>query len=116
MTLLTPLETAQLYWQCLETQRNFGLPWDVFKRVPPELQMISPLMRRITWRSPEPGVRLMCTMRVYCPDMAAHLLHCIGFDLLGNLQQHGYEQTNKLFNMAVLSWYENIKSLQHYGV
>lgn len=116
MNALTPLETAQLYWQCLEAQRNVGLPWEVFKRIPVELRSISPIKRRITWCSPEPGVRLMCTVRVYCPSMAGHLLERIGFNLLWNLEQYGYEQTNKLFNMAVLSWYENTKSLQYYGV
>lgn len=114
MTPLTAEETAKLYWQCLESQRNVGLPWDVFKRIPLHLQRISPLERRITWRSPEPGVHLMCTMRVYSAECAADLLAAIGFNILAELAK-GYDVAKQNFITALRLYSQHIISLNYYG-
>lgn len=114
MNSLTPTEVAELYWQCLESQRNVGLPWDVFKRIPLHLQRVSPLERRITWRSPEPGVRLMCTMRVYSAERAAALLTAIEYDILAELAK-GYDVAKQNFITALRMYSQHIISLNYYG-
>ena len=114
MNPLTADETAELYWQCLESQRNVGLSWDVFKRIPKELQRVSPLERRITWRSPEPGLRLMSTMRVYSAERAANLLTAIEFDILAELA-NGYAVAKQNFITALRLYQQHIISLNYYG-
>lgn len=114
MNPLTATETAELYWACLETQRNAGLPWDTFKRIPLHLQRISPLERRITWRSPEPGVRLMCTMRVYSAERAAALLTAIEYDILAELAK-GYDVAKQSFITTLRVYSQHIISLNYYG-
>ena len=114
MNLLTADETAELYWQCLKSQRNVGLPWDVFKRIPLHLQRISPLERRITWRSPEPGVRLMCTVRVYSAERAAALLTAIEYNILAELAK-GYDAAKQNFITALRLYSQHIISLNYYG-
>ena len=114
MTPLTATETAELYWACLETQRNAGLPWDTFKRIPIELQRISPLERRLTWRSPEPGLRLLTTMRVYSAECAAELCQAIEYSILAELS-NGYNSAKQNFITAVCKYQQNILSLNYYG-
>ena len=114
MNTLTAEETAELYWQCLESQRNVGLSWDVFKRIPLHLQRVSPLERRITWRSPEPGLRLMSTMRVYSAERAAELLAAIGYDILAELAK-GYDVAKQNFIIALRLYSQHIISLNYYG-
>jgi len=114
MKALTAEETAELYWQCLESQRNVGLPWDVFKHIPLHLQRVSPLERRITWRSPEPGLRLMSTMRVYSAERAANLLTAIEFDILAELA-NGYAVAKQNFITALRLYQQHIISLNYYG-
>lgn len=114
MTPLTATETAELYWACLETQRNAGLPWDTFKRIPIELQRISPLERRLTWRSPEPGLRLLTTMRVYSAGCAAELCRAIEYSILAELS-NGYASAKQNFITAVCKYQQNILSLNYYG-
>ena len=114
MNPLTVDETAELYWQCLESQRNVGLSWDVFKCIPLHLQRVSPLERRITWRSPEPGVRLMCTMRVYSAERAAALLTAIEYDILAELAK-GYDVAKQNFITALRMYFQHVISLNYYG-
>ena len=114
MTTLTETEVAELYWQCLESQRNVGLPWDVFKRIPLHLQRVSPLERRITWRSPEPGLRCMSTMRVYSAERAAALLAAIEYDILAELAK-GYDVAKQNFITALWLYSQHIISLNYYG-
>ena len=114
MIPLTATETAELYWACLESQRNVGLPWDVFKRIPLHLQRVSPLERRITWRSPEPGLRLMSTMRVYSAERAADLLTAIDYDILAELA-NGYDVAKQNFITALRMYSQHIISLNYYG-
>ena len=114
MNPLTIDEVGELYWQCLESQRNVGLPWGVFKRIPLHLQRVAPLERRITWRSPEPGVRLMCTMRVYSAERAAALLTAIEYDILAELAR-GYDVAKQNFITALRMYSQHIISLNYYG-
>lgn len=114
MNPLTLTEVAELYWQCLEAQRNVGLPWDVFKRIPLHLQRVSPLERRITWRSPEPGVRCMSTMRVYSAERAAELLTAIEYNILAELAK-GYDVAKQNFIAALRLYSQHIISLNYYG-
>lgn len=114
MNPLTADETAELYWLCLREQRNVGLSWDVFKRIPLELRRIAPLERRITWRSPEPGVRLMCCMRVYSAERAQTLLTAIEYDILAELAK-GYDVAKQNFITALRLYSQHITSLNHYG-
>ena len=107
-------QVAELYWQCLESQRNVGLPWDVFKRIPLHLQRVSPLERRITWRSPEPGLRLMSTMRVYSAECAAELLTAIEYDILAELAK-GYDVAKQNFITALRLYSQHIITLNYYG-
>lgn len=111
---LTAVETAELYWACLEAQRNVGLPWDVFKRIPRELKCICPLERRITWRSPEPGLRLMTTMRVYSAECAQEMLRAIEFDAVAALAS-GYKSAKANFIKAVVNYQQYILALNQYG-
>lgn len=112
MNPLTADETAELYWQCLEYQRNVGLPWDVFKRIPLHLQRVSPLERRITWHSPEPGLRLMSTTRVYSAERAAELLAAIEYDILAELAK-GYDVAKQNFTTALRLYSQHISSLNY---
>ena len=114
MTSLTATEVAELYWACLEAQRNVGCPWDVFKRIPPELQRVAPLERRITWRSPEPGVRLMGTMRVYSAERASALLAALEYDVVTELAK-GYDVAKNNFITALQLYSQHINSLNYYG-
>ena len=114
MNPLTIDEVGALFWQCLESQRNVGLPWDVFKRIPLHLQRVSPLERRITWRVLEPGVRLMCTMRVYSAERAAALLTAIEYDILAELAK-GYDVAKQNFITTLRMYSQHITSLNYYG-
>lgn len=114
MNQLTTDEVGELYWQCLEAQRNVGLPWEVFKRIPLHLQRVSPLERRITWRCPEPGLRLMDTMRVYSAERAADLLTAIEYDILTELAKD-YDVAKQKFIAALRLYSQHIISLNYYG-
>ena len=113
MNPFTAEETAELYWLCLRDQRNAGLSWDVFKRIPVHLQRVSPLERRLTWRSPEPGLRLLTTMRVYSAERAAALLTAIEYDILAELSK-GYDVAKQNFITALRLYSQHTISLNYY--
>lgn len=114
MTPLTAAETAELYWQCLEAQRNVGLHWDVFKCIPYELQRIAPLKRCIAWRYPERGVRLKTAHRVYSTERAESMLDVLQYDLYSELNA-GYDSAKQNFIAAVLRYQRYILTLNYYG-
>lgn len=114
MNPLTVDETAELYWKCLESQRNAGLSWGVFKRIPQHLQRVAPLERRITWRRPEPGLRCMGTTRVYSAERAANLLAAIEYDIMAELTK-GYDVAKQNFIAALRAYSRHIIALNYYG-
>lgn len=113
MTPLTAAETAELYWQCLEAQRNVCLHWDVFKCIPYELQRIAPLKRCITWRYRERGVRLMFAHREYSTERANAMLQAIEFDIVAELRT-GYDTAKQNFIDAVLKYQRYILTINYY--
>lgn len=113
MSTLTAEEVAELYWKCLETQ-SCHCPWILFKRIPHELQRVAPLERRIVYRSPEPGLRLMQAIRLYSPERAQELLSVLEFDMLKELSS-GYSVAKRNFIKAVVRYQEYTLSLNYYG-
>ncbi|AXY82049.1 hypothetical protein HOU72_gp38 [Pectobacterium phage Khlen] len=114
MNQLTPREVAVLYWQCLEQQRNCIGSWDVFKRIPAVLQPIAPVRRCITYRSPEKGVRLMCTMRMFDAEAAEKLCAVLEYNLVQSLAS-GYKEAQNEFYAAVQRYYECTLAYQYYA-
>jgi len=109
----TVQETAELFWLCLERQQNIIGPWEQFKLIPSILQRIAPLKRRITYRSPEPGVRLVCTMRVYDAEAAKALCAALEYNPVQSLAL-GYKEAQSQFYAAVQRYYVNESAMQYY--
>ncbi|AZF94982.1 hypothetical protein [Pectobacterium phage Zenivior_B1] len=114
MNPLTPRETAELFWLCLEQQRNCVGSWDVFKHIPPVLQVIAPLRRCITYRSTEKGVRLVRTMRMFDAEAAEKLCAVLDYNLVQSLAS-GYKEAQNEFYAAVQRYYECTLAYQYYA-
>lgn len=114
MNQLPVEQVAELYWKCLENQRNVGLHWDVFKCIPYELQHIAPLKRCIAWHYPERGVRLKTAYRVYSTERAESMLDVLQYDLYSELNA-GYDSAKQNFIAAVLMYQRYILTLNYYG-
>lgn len=112
MTPLTAEQVAELYWKCLETQRSH-CPWEVFKRVPAELQRIAPLERKIVHRSPEKGVQLVCAIRLYSEEKADGMCRALQYNVLHELAC-GYNQAKDNFIKAVVLYYRDTLSFNYY--
>lgn len=105
MNPLTVRETAKLFWLCLEQQHNCIGSWDVFKRIPAVLQPVAPVRRCITYRHPEKGVSLMCTMRVYDVQQAQKLCAALEYNPVQSLSR-GYKVAQNEFYEAVQQYFE----------
>lgn len=110
----TVQETAELFWLCLERQQNIIGPWEQFKLIPSILQRIAPLRRRITYRSPEPGVRLVCTMRVYDAEAAKALCAALEYNPVQSLSR-GYKVAQNEFYEAVQRYFEYRTACMYYA-
>ncbi|QFP93604.1 hypothetical protein [Pectobacterium phage CX5] len=113
MSVPTATEVAELYWKCLEHQRNVGVTWEVFKYIPEELQRIAPLERRIVYRYHERGVRLMFAHREYSTERANAMLQAIEFDIVAELRT-GYDTAKQNFIDAVLKYQRYILTINYY--
>lgn len=114
MNTLTVRETAELFWLCLEQQRNCIGSWDTFKRIPAVLQPVAPVRRCITYRHPEKGVHLMCTMRVYDAEAAVRLCAALEYNPVQSLSR-GYKVAQNEFYEAVQRYYEYRTACVYYA-
>lgn len=114
MNEFTPKEVAAMYWNCLEQQRNCVGSWDVFRKIPYVLQQVAPLRRVITYRSPEPGTRLKCTMRVFDAERAVRLCTALGYNPVQSLSL-GYKVAQNEFYEAIQQYLEYHTACTYYA-
>lgn len=101
--MLTPAETAALYWQMLEQQRSMGLK--SLRDIPVQLRKLAPLQWRTGFEYRE-GLRLLEGWYAYSPESAQEALGELKFDVVGQLQRLGYKGAQRAFYAAIEDFYE----------
>lgn len=101
--MLTPAETAALYWQMLEQQRSMGLK--SLRNIPVQLRKLAPLQWRTGFEYRE-GLRLLKGWYAYSPESAQEALRELEFDVVGQLHRLGYKGAQIAFCEAIEDFYE----------
>ncbi len=101
--MLTPAETAALYWRMLEEQRSMGLK--SLRDIPVQLRKLAPLQWRTGFEYRE-GLRLLEGWYVYSPENAQDALRALNFDVVGQLQRLGYKEAQRAFYASIEDFYE----------
>lgn len=101
--MLTPAETAALFWQMLEQQRSMGLK--SLRDIPVQLRKLAPLQWRTGFEYRE-GLRLLEGWYAYSPESAQGALGELKFDVVGQLQRLGYKGAQRAFYEAIQDYYD----------
>ena len=101
--MLTPAETAALYWQMLEQQRSMGLK--SLRDIPVQLRKLAPLQWRTGFEYRE-GLRLLKGWYAYSPESAQEALRELKFDVVGQLHRLGYKGAQRAFYEAIQDYYD----------
>lgn len=101
---MLPLEeVAEQYWRILENQSSLGRK--TLQDIPVELRKLCPLKWCTDYQYRE-GMRLLVGYYKYDAERASEVLQRIEFDIVRQLQQHGYEGAKQAFKAACIEFYE----------
>lgn len=96
-------EVIESYWQMLESQSSLGRK--TLQDIPAELRKLCPLKWCTDYQYRE-GMRLLVGYYKYDAERASEVLQRIEFDIVRQLQQHGYEGAKQAFKAACIDFYE----------
>lgn len=96
-------EVAEQYWLMLENQSSLGRK--TLQDIPVELRKLCPLKWCTDYQYRE-GMHLLVGYYKYDAARAAEVLQRLQFDVVRQLQQHGYEGAKQAFKAACINHYE----------
>lgn len=89
--------SALLLLECLATQSNPGINWEVLASMEPALAALTPLRRTVRPRHYQ-GMQLLDVVRTFSLSAAQELLRCIEYvELIQDLQSLPYNEVQEKF-------------------
>lgn len=96
-------EVIEQYWRMLENQSSLGRK--TLQDIPVELRKLCPLKWCTDYQYRE-GMHLLVGYYKYDAEKASEALQRIEFNIVGQLQQLGYESAKQAFKAACIDYYE----------